>query len=126
MKFIQIEMFKKLVVLVFLIPMLSGCASRLLMLKHFIDEQKTTDDYVRFEERGYRMLKYDLLNDKITEGESRRQVVSRYGDPVFCRNKDGGECCLYRLPLDFFSGDRAYLYFDVRGLLYAWKLNGGG
>lgn len=55
---------------------------------------------------------------------SERQVLSKYGSPVFCIVEgkiDVGRVCLYRDPLKYFSTERIYLYFDKDQKLSSWK-----
>lgn len=114
----------------FLIFSLEGCSylshwDQLMTLKGFSDNRKEAEKYVRNQNESFDKLLYDIQNNRLKKGTSKRVIRSRYGDPVFCKaNEDRigvEDACLYRHPLEYFSIDTVYLYFDENNKLNSWK-----
>ena len=68
----------------------------------------------------------DVKNNRLVKGLSRKAVIDKYGKPVIVKQADNGtfgQVFLYRHPVNYFTCDKVYLYFDVSGRLLNWKYN---
>lgn len=110
--------------------LISGCVPRfnteaISVLKQLSKNQKEIDDYVQIQREGFLRLEQDILREKLYAGLPKQEIISRYGDPIYCSPSAEHEqklACLYRQPMEFFSVDRIYLYFDADGRLEYWVL----
>jgi hypothetical protein len=93
-----------------------GRSQELMFLKQMADNQSEIEKYVQKQEQGFDILRSDIENNRLQKGTAKEEIVSRYGDPVYCTDSpaatDCRQACLYRYPTRFFSSDKAYLYFD--------------
>jgi hypothetical protein len=91
------------------------------------DNQKEIANYVQKQEHGFDVLRRDIEHDRLRKGMAKAEVVSRYGEPVYCVDSgdvsDCGQSCLYRYPTRFFSSAQAYLYFDREQILCRWEFD---
>jgi len=116
--------------LFYMLISISGCASGFNMeaisaMKQLADNQKEIADYVKTQKEGFFKLQQDIHRERLYAGLSEPEIVSKYGEPVYCSpnaNNEQKKECLYRDPLEFFSTDRAYLYFDKDNRLIRWIL----
>jgi hypothetical protein len=105
-----------------------GCAinertQQVLILKSLADNQRSMQEYVDAQERGFDRLSKDIAADRLRSGTSKQRVVEEYSEPIDCRelNEPGKqEVCLFRHPNDFLS-DSVYLYFNDSGQLTKWR-----
>ncbi|MBU1911945.1 MAG: hypothetical protein KKB22_00220 [Candidatus Omnitrophica bacterium] len=113
---------------------LEGCSftmhyEQLMLLKRLGDSQHEIEDYVKKQKDSFLKLRDDIKNNRLKKGISKREILSIYGEPVFCKdiaNEVGvKEICLYRQPLQYFSTDRAYLKFDKKQNLCCWEFISG-
>ncbi|MDD2702817.1 MAG: hypothetical protein PHC33_02255 [Candidatus Omnitrophica bacterium] len=99
----------------------------IMFLKQMADNQKEIDNYVRKQEHGFDVLRGDIENNRLRRGMAKAEVISLYGDPVYCADSgDAPDCrqsCLYRYPTRFFSSAQAYLYFDREQSLCRWEFD---
>jgi hypothetical protein len=118
-----------LILFIIFIFVSGGCAilehkEQISVLQGIEKSQKDIDDYMSKQTRGFNMLRYDIDNNRLTAGVSEGYVTAKYGDPVFDKaaEKNTAETrrLFYRDPLDYFSRDRMYLYFDEDGKLTGW------
>ena len=119
-------MLRKALCLFFLFIVCMGC-SRLLLLKSIASSQKQMETYIARQKKGFLRLKQDIQRNRLQKGISRETVIKRYGEPVFCAAQENpidigiSQSCLYRAPMEYFSADKVYLYFDQQELLHSWK-----
>lgn len=115
--------------LIMVIFLLSGCAAvthydQLMVLKGIGEEEKEIEQYTKKQEALFLKLKNAVKAGGLTKGMSKREILSTYGEPIFCDSteKEGiTEYCLYRHPTEFFTTDKIYLYFDQQQKLHSWK-----
>jgi len=109
---------------------LEGCSftthyEQLMLLKRLGDSKYELEDYVKEQRSSFSKLRDDIKNNQLKRGISKREILSIYGEPIFCRdiaNKTNvKEICLYRRPLQYFSTDIAYLKFDKKQNLCSWE-----
>lgn len=106
----------------------AGCvyftkAAEIRALRQIAVSQKEIEGYVKRQENGFQRLKQDIAENKLEMGLSKKQVISRYEEPVFCEPLSQGpavESCLYRLPVEYFNTDNVYLLFDGKQMLESW------
>lgn len=95
------------------------------LMRQLAKNQKEIDDYVKSQREGFLRLRQDILGEKLSAGISKQEITTQYGEPICCfptaENKQKQEC-LYRLPLEFFSTNKIYLYFDKDNRLISWIL----
>ncbi|MFA5363470.1 MAG: hypothetical protein WC335_09590 [Candidatus Omnitrophota bacterium] len=123
----------KILVFVYCAAMFSGGCSfigrsqEILFLKQMADNQSGIERYVQKQERGFDILRGDIEYNLLQKGTAKEEIVSRYGDPVYCSDSaDTPDCrqmCLYRYPTRFFSSDKIYLYFDRGQDLCRWEFD---
>lgn len=113
---------------------LEGCVvtshfDQLMILERFGENEQSIDNYVKKQEKLFSKLKEDIKNNRLKKGISKREILYRYGEPVFCENSHAQigteESCLYRYPTKYFHTDIAYLYFDKQDNLYSWEFMPG-
>ena len=68
----------------------------------------------------FESLKKDIKSSVLETGLNKKDILSRYGQPVL--TKDDGLSWLYRLSLDFFENEKIYLYFDSNDCLLSWSI----
>jgi hypothetical protein len=123
-------LFKNTIVIYFLALTLGGCfvlshPEEVAFLQDLAESQNRMQEQVSREEKLYYELISDIKNNRIKKGTSKDEILSLYGEPIFCRplEKDKTkESCLYRNPAKFFGGDLLYLYFDESRNLIDWNL----
>jgi hypothetical protein len=106
----------------------AGCvyftkAAEIRALRQIASSQKEIEGYVKRQENGFQRLRQDIAENKLEKGLSKKQVISRYEEPVFCKPLSQGpavESCLYRLPAEYFNTDSVYLFFDGSRMLESW------
>jgi hypothetical protein len=102
-------------------------AQDIVFLKQMADNQSDIEKYVRKQELGFDILRNDIENNRLQKGTAKEEIVSRYGDPVYCIDSaDASVCrqmCLYRYPTRFFSSDKVSLYFDEKQSLRCWEFD---
>lgn len=78
------------------------------------------------QDESFDKLLDDIKNNRPEKGMSKKAIISKYGNPVICKEDGKGsgieESCLYRHVLEYFPHDAAYLYFDRDQKLYYWEL----
>ena len=96
-----------------------------MLLKGLGDNQHEIEDYVKKQKDSFFKLREDIKNNRLKKGISKREILSTYGEPVFCKDianeVDVKEICLYRHPLQYFSTDMVYLKFDKKQNLCCWE-----
>jgi len=110
--------------------LLEGCVyfthhEQIMLLERLAANQREIQNYINRQEELFNKLKEDVKNNRLKEGISKNEVLSIYGESIFCKrvkNKvDIQEVCLYRLPTKYFNTDMIYLYFNKDHNLYSWK-----
>jgi len=96
-----------------------------MLLKGLGDSKYELEDYVKEQRSSFSKLRDDIKNNRLKKGAPKREILSAYGEPVFCKdiaNKtEVKEICLYRYPLRYFSTDMIYLKFDKKQNLCSWE-----
>jgi hypothetical protein len=70
------------------------------------------------ETKSFEQVKRAVDNGAIKKGQSKDEVMSRYGEPVVALQEDGREKWIYKpAKSSFFEGARISLFFDKDGLL---------
>ena len=119
------------VFIIFQVIFLQGCVylmhyNDLKKLKALADSQKEMGDELNKQEELFSALRADLQENKITQGLLYQQVVSIYGEPIFCQPAKSQDrfisSCLYRHPSKYFSSDLIYLNFDSDQKLSSWEI----
>ncbi len=123
--------FLKIIFLVWcIIFSLGGCSftthyDQLMLLKRLGDSQHEIDDYIKKQKDAFFKLSDAIKNNQLKIGISKKEILSIYGEPVFCKdiaNKvDVKEICIYRHPLQYFSTDMVYLKVDKKQNLCCWE-----
>lgn len=120
-------MLKKIFCLFLLLVFSAGCSPGVLALKRLGSGQKEMQRYVDRQEKGFLRLKRDIEGNRLQKGMPKESMIKKYGDPVFCDAAESSgaseiaQSCLYRSPTEYFSADKAYLYFSRQELLHSWK-----
>jgi len=116
--------------IVLLIFLLGGCTyithyGQISLLKKFESNQCEIDSYLKRQQEFFYKLIGDVKNNRLKKGIAKKDVLSLYGKPIFCKNvKDSLEIierCLYRPAVEYFNTDRIYLNFDKDRNLYSWE-----
>ncbi|MBU1091035.1 MAG: hypothetical protein KKC42_04250 [Candidatus Omnitrophica bacterium] len=112
--------------------LLGGCAvspldQRISLLKRLAANQKEIERDIKKQEKLFYKLIEDIKGQRLKEGESKEEILSRYGEPIFCKvpQEEDMEFCLYRHPTKYFLTTKVYFYFDQVGNLYSWELKEG-
>jgi len=117
-------------IIYFLIFSINGCAysphiGHVNRLKELGESQKEIKQYVEKKENLFSVLIDDIKNKKLKLGIPKKEIIRVYGEAVLTKKIDNNisasEVLLYRHPVDYFSPDKAYLYFDEAGQLSHWK-----
>lgn len=115
----------------FLVSVLGGCAyishyDQLMVLNNLGQEGENIRNYVKGQEKSFIKLEGDIKNNRLKKGMSKGDILSKYGDPIFCEKYESGanirEFCLYRFPTRYFNTDRVFLFFNKKGRLESWEL----
>lgn len=104
--------------------LLSGCNQGIMTLKNLSAEQEAQHAYIKRQEALFSSLKEDVADERLQKGTPKARIISRYGDPILCRqtDKDGAvETCLFRHPTEYFSSDQIWLYFDKNNKLLNFR-----
>lgn len=110
---------------------LGGCClipeyQPLMNLKNLADNRSRTERYIEKEEGLYHKLEQDIKKNRLKEGASRKELLRRYGPPVFSRPVDNKtrvkEILIYRHPTEYFSSDMIYLDLDDKEKLCSWQI----
>ena len=118
------------VIIYFLIFSINGCAyspyiSHVNRLKELGESQKEIEQYVEKKENLFSVLVGDIKNKKLKPGIPKKKIIEVYGEEVLTKkiddNTSASEVLLYRHPVDYFSPDKVYLYFDKASQLSHWK-----
>jgi hypothetical protein len=120
----------RVMAIMFVTALTAGCVSHqkisaLSRLDRLGKEQQEIERFLNAQAEGAAQLVRDILLGNIQTDISKEEVVTRYGEPIFCEPLEegqGGEKCLYRRPTEYFNTDQAYLTFDKEGKLRSWKL----
>jgi len=123
-------MLKKKIFICLSILLLTGCANfnfaGLKNLSRLAKNQEETEKYVLRQEKLFYKLKVDVQDNKLKKGMAQDEILSKYGEPIFYKAVEDKpavkESLLYRLPTEYFSSDKVYLYFDSNNNLYSWEL----
>ncbi len=107
----------------------AGCvfikhAQQLSVLGAVGKSQKEISIYVDKQRRLFRDLVEDIKKGNLTKGLTASEVVRRYGEPVLSwkdRSNSFHQKLLYRDPVNFFTSDKVYLYFDRKDKLIFWE-----
>lgn len=127
---VRVRLLKGIISCCFAGLVFSGCGflrhpGKLLRLKSLRDNQIDIQRYIERQERLFEVLVEDIKNSRLDTGLSSLIIVKKYGEPVLVReNKEECPSCrvfLYRRPVDYFSSDKVYLYFDDKDELSSWE-----
>jgi len=122
-------MFRKIILFCSLLIFLSGCAilehkDQLLTLKRLGDDQARQEQFIKRQERNFKLLLADINRGLLKKGTTRQQILSRYGEPISIKEiKDDSrfsEQFAYRHPEQFFGSEKVYLLFDNNQILVEW------
>lgn len=101
------------------------CPGKLLLLKSLRDNQVDIQRYIERQEKLFEVLVKDIKTSRLSTGLPSSIIIKKYGEPVLIReNKEECPSCrvfLYRRPVDYFSSDKVYLYFDSKDELSSWE-----
>ena len=107
---------------------IAGCLGSLsgaMALKRYSAGQKEIASYVKAAQYRFDLLAADIAGNALRVGLKRADIVGRYGEPVLDWKVDDAfgavEKLLYRKPVEYFSTDRIYLYFDKEDRLVRWE-----
>lgn len=85
-------------------------------LRQYSAGQSEIARYIKNGESHFNMLIADIEKRNIKIGAKYNDILRRYGEPVLIWNTEApsliSKKLLYRKPVDYFSTDRVYLYFD--------------
>lgn len=105
---------------------LTGCSQQEKMLIRLSESQSQMQQYINQQETFFAKLKDDIKNNRLKNGLTKPEILSAYGQPIFCdsANKTGRirERCLYRHPTKYFFTDLIYLDFDKDSRLISWEI----
>ncbi|MFH1772432.1 MAG: hypothetical protein ABH872_06410 [Candidatus Omnitrophota bacterium] len=110
--------------------LMGGCA-----LKHYSQElstlkgiginQKQIQNYIDRQKKLFANLVNDTLGNQLEKGTAKEVFLDKYGDPVLVKNlgvkSEFKEKLLYRDPVNYFSSDKVYIYFDKDANLVYWE-----
>lgn len=114
--------------------MISGCNTlsnldKFAQLKRYSNNQDQTDAYVEAVDHQYLRLKKAVTSEgSLSEFDSKEKILSAFGEPILIERKfyqgQEAERWLYRRAVDFWSGDKIYIYFNKSGSTLEWMLLG--
>lgn len=93
-------------------------------LKSVGDSQKEIEAYLAQQAELFDKLLFDLNNDVLGPGISKRKFIRIYGEPILSKEVTEplkGVRLLYRHPTEYFQSDRVYFYFDQEEKLVRWE-----
>jgi hypothetical protein len=106
----------------------AGCSSgwgNIMALRQYSAGQNEITRYVKRTESRFAVLVADIKNNNIKTGLKYNEVLSRYGEPVITWDMAAPSLAskklLYRKPVNYFSTDRVYLYFNNYNNLVKWE-----
>ena len=91
------------------------CAASLGELMSIAKAQADAQKQYKEETRAFESVKKDINKGLIKKGQSKKEIKKRYGEPVVntIESDTGREKWIYKpAESSFFSGIKAYLYFD--------------
>jgi len=97
-----------------------------MVLKDFSSSQSEIREDIDNQKKNFLQLKSDMQSGSLKKNSSKKHVLVKYGDPVYC--KDGNfkagakQYCVYRLPAPELDTELIYLYFGDRGKLVYWEI----
>ncbi len=122
-------MLKKILLFCAFLILFSGCAilehkDQLLTLKRLGDDQARQGQFIKRQESKFKLLLSDVNKGLLKKGTARKQILSRYGEPISIKEiKDDPlflEQFAYRHPEQFFGSEKVYLFFDKNQTLVQW------
>jgi hypothetical protein len=108
----------------------SGCSmfshsGQLMALKRYGSSQAEIKQDVKRQEDNFRKLKSDIESKLLKKNTSKKHIIVKYGDPVFCKSSSPDrpvkQLCVYRLPSSELETGLIYLYFGEKEKLYSWE-----
>jgi len=105
---------------------MNGCAlvkysDQIEVLKEIGRNQGEIQDYLNRQEELFELLLEDIENENLEEGVSKQYVLKKYGEPIYSKDIENTEKFLYRHPVEYFSCEKVYLYFNDSGKLEHWE-----
>lgn len=113
---------RKSLLCLFLVVFICGCGQGVNTLVMISKEQEDQHRFVESQKGKLEALLFDIQEGKLEIGISKEEVVRTYGEPVIEKEVNGQKEYLYRDPLDFFSPQKAYLYFDKADTLVKFEI----
>jgi hypothetical protein len=104
---------------------LFGCSPNMQLLLKVNEEDNALKKEIITAHKRFDLLLKDIKHAKLKLGISKKEVFSRYGQPVLESVSDDQEMLvrlLYRYPTKFFGSTKVYLYFDANEKLVKWEL----
>ena len=104
-----------------------GCfflSESLKTLKSVGESQEEIEAYLTQQVELFDKLLFDLKNDVLEPGISKRKFMRIYGEPILSKEVIEplkGVRFLYRHPTEYFKSDRVYFYFDQKEKLVRWE-----
>lgn len=113
---------------------LTGCLFRenidkLSTLKTLGQSHKEITSYLDHQVVAFNKLVEDIENKKLPLRISQEEFIDIYGDPVLFMESSQEEIktvLLYRHPTEYFSHEKAYVYFDENLELVGWEYGSPG
>ena len=122
-------MFRKIILVYCFLIFISGCAilehkDQLLTLKSLGDDQDRQKKFIERQEKNFKLLLSDIEKGALKKGTTRRQILSRFGEPISIKEIGDDPMFLeqftYRHPEQFFGSEKVYLFFDKNQALAEW------
>ncbi len=103
-----------------------GCSTidKLLVLKHYGDNQDQTKRYIKKTEEFFDKLVRDVKDGRVKPGATKEEFMATYGSPVLTEEESslkGGLVAVYRYPTYYFDTDKVYVYFDDNFKLVSYE-----
>lgn len=124
-------MIKKIFSLFVCLLLLSSCSiikhkDQLLALKRLGDDQARQEQFLKRQEKKFRLLLSDYEKGRLKQGTAQKNILSRYGEPISVKEQledPSGvtEEFVYRHPEQFFGSEKIYLYFNKDSKLINWQ-----
>jgi hypothetical protein len=74
------------------------------------------------ETENFQRVKAHIQNETLEAGMSEKDAVRKFGDPVVVIDQDSRIKWAYKpAESEWFSGEKAYLFFDREGRLVSWQ-----
>ena len=111
--------------LFFMAVFFCGCFAPIKNIIALSKNRSLTEEYVTRQEENFKRLVGDIKGARLSKEQTKEMILELYGEPIYAkaaeRKEQKLEMWLYRMPLDYFASDKAYLYFDALDRLADWE-----